>query len=70
MVGNCVHINLLGVIIKLLQLVYQRHSSRLHLKNDESFQKRQIPRFPVISVVVMSGLNQILKDLVLRVTNF
>ena len=70
MVGNCVHMNLLGVINKLLQLVYQRHSSRLHLKNDESFQKRQIPRFPVISVVVMSGLNQILKDLILQVTNF
>ena len=56
MVGNCVDMNLPGVIIELLESVYQRHSSSLHVKNDESFQKRQIHQFSVISMAVMSGL--------------
>ena len=70
MVGNCVYMSLPGVIIKLLESVYQRHSSSLHVKNDESFQKRQTHHFSVISMVVMHGLNQILEYLILQVTNF
>ena len=60
MVDNCVHMSLSGVIIELLESVYQRHSSSLHVKNDESFQKRQTHQFSVTSMVVMNGLNQIL----------
>ena len=70
MVGNCVHMNLPGVIIELLESVYQRHSSSLHVKNDESFQKRQTHQFSVISVMLMNGLNQILEYLILQVINF
>ena len=69
MVGNCVHMSLPGVIIELLKSVYQRHSSSLQLKNDESFQKRETHQFSVISMVVMNGLNQILEYLSLQVTN-
>ena len=58
-----------GVTTELLESVYQRHSSNLHVRNDESFQKRQIHLFFVISVVVMIGLNQILEYLILQVTN-
>ena len=58
-----------GVIIELLELVYQRHSASLHVRNNESFQKRQ-DLFSIVSVVVMNGLNQILEYLILQVTNF
>ena len=68
--GNCVHMSLPGVIIELLELVCQRHYSSPHVKNDESFQKRQTHKFSIISVVVMNGLNQILEHLILQVTNF
>ena len=57
MVANCVHMNLPGVIIELLESIYQRHSSSIHVKNDESFQKRQTYQFSVISMAVMSDLN-------------
>ena len=70
MVGNCVHMGFPGVIIQLLESVYERHSSSLHVKNDESFEKRQTHQFCVVSMVVMNGLNQILKYLILQVTNF
>ena len=41
MVGNCVHMSSPGVVIELLESVYQRDSSRLHVINDKIFQKRQ-----------------------------
>ena len=70
MVGNCVHMNSPGVIIELLASVYQRHFSSHHLINDESIQKRQARLFSIISMVIMNGLNQILKYLIFQVTNF
>ena len=70
MVGNCVYMSSLGVITELLEPVYQRYSSNLHVKNDESFQKRQTHLFSVISMVVINGLNQFLEYLILQVSNF
>ena len=81
MVSNCVLMSSPGVITELLELVcqhhstellelvYQRHSSSLHVRNDESFQNGQTLLFFIISMVVINGGNQILKYLILQVTN-
>ena len=70
MVTDCVRMSLPRLIIELLEWVYQRHSSSLYVKNDESFQKRQTHQFSVISMVVMNSLNQILEYLILQVPIF
>ena len=57
MVGNCVHMSSPGVVIELLESVYHRDSSRLHVINDELFEKRQIHLFSVISMAIINGLN-------------
>ena len=69
-VGNCVYMSWPGMITELLESVDQRHSSNLHVRSGESFQKRRTHLFSVISIVVMNGLNQILEYLIFDVTNF
>ena len=68
--GNDTHMRSPGVIIQLLKWVYRRSSSNLHVRNDESFQKRQLHLFSVISMMIVNGLNQNLEYSICQVTNF
>ena len=70
MVRNFVDMSSVGMITEVSESVYQHHSSSLHVRNNESFQKKQTHLFSVISMMVIYSLNQTLEYFILQVANY